>query len=187
MKVVSAVGCGVYACRHCRQPPGRGGGRRCHLKFTRQTPSWMSMLRESLLNSLFTSSIPPTSLTVRVTLLFFFFSPLSCRFHVCPPSFCLLFCFLTRDCTPACLSISSKRRVSTSSVKDEREVCEHACATLCMLNRLICPKRASSLQGRALSFSSTRLFANAAVTPDLLPAKMGARFSFDILFYLNPL
>lgn len=55
---------------------GGGGGRRCHLKFTRQTPSWMSMLRESLLNSLFTSSIPPTSLTVRVTLLFFFFSSL---------------------------------------------------------------------------------------------------------------
>lgn len=34
------------------------------------------MLRESLLNSLFTSSIPPTSLTVRVTLLLFFFSSL---------------------------------------------------------------------------------------------------------------
>lgn len=119
---------------------GRGGaaGRRCHLKFTRQTPSWMSMLRESLLNSLFTSSIPPTSLTVRVTLLFF--SRLSCRFHVCPPSFSLLFFFLTHDCTPAYLSVLLKCRVSTSSVKDERKVCEHACAKLCMSNRLICPK-----------------------------------------------
>ena len=96
------------------------------------------MLRESLLNSLFTSSIPPTSLTVRVTLLFF--SRLSCRFHVCPPSFSLLFFFLTHDCTPAYLSVLLKCRVSTSSVKDERKVCEHACAKLCMSNRLICPK-----------------------------------------------
>lgn len=46
----------------------------------------MSMLRESLLNSLFTSSIPPTSLTVRVTLLLFFFllSPVAfmCALHL---------------------------------------------------------------------------------------------------------
>lgn len=186
MKVVSAVGCGVYACRHCRQPPGRGGGDDAtwssHVKHLH---GWACCEKAYLILFLHHQSL--RLLLPYVWRCCCFFSPLSCRFHVCPPSFCLLFCFLTRDCTPACLSISSKRRVSTSSVKDERKVCEHACATLCMLNRLICPKRASSLQGRALSFSSTRLFANAAVTPDLLPAKMGARFSFDILFYLNPL
>ena len=84
-----------------------GGRRRRHLKFTRQTSSRMSMLGESLLNSLFTSSIPLTSFTLRVTLFFFSSLSRSCPFHVCPPSSSLLFFFLllTRDCTPVCICL----------------------------------------------------------------------------------
>ena len=154
-----------------------GGRRRRHLKFTRQTSSRMSMLGESLLNSLFTSSIPLTSFTLRVTLFFFFFS-LSLLSLSCVPSIFLPPFFFSppHAWLHTCVYLSTllKLRVSTSSVKDERKVCEHACAALCMSNRLICPKEprvSRDVLSPSLQLSSTQPFANAAVTPDLLPAK----------------
>jgi len=61
--------------------------------------------------------------------------------------------------------------VSESLVGDERKVCGHSCSYSKYVETSRLPRRASRLRGRALSALFDSELANAAVTPDLLPAK----------------
>ena len=172
-----------------------GGRRRRHLKFTRQTSSRMSMLGESLLNSLFTSSIPLTSFTLRVTLFFFFFS-LSLLSLSCVPSIFLppfFFFFSSRVTAHLCVFVyfieASCKHVIGEGWEEGLWAC--MCSTVYVEPSHL-PQRASCLQGCALSFSPA-LF-NTAFRKcgchswsTSSKKKTRARFSFDILFYLNPL
>lgn len=121
------------------------------------------MLGESLLNSLFTSSI--SDLFSRLVTFLFprprHFHVFMCALHFSPPlhgwtphttlTVCVWLCICL-----LCLFFffrSLKFYVSKSLVIDEGQVCGHACAYN-KLKHPICPERTSSLRGCALPFLS---------------------------------